>query len=60
MSPHCVNHGLVHHYFGSKHALLGATMLAIEQEFADSIESIDDPAEMITTVFDGVERSAGP
>jgi AcrR family transcriptional regulator len=38
-----VNHGLVHHYFGSKLDLLGATMLSIERVVLEELEGLVDP-----------------
>jgi AcrR family transcriptional regulator len=49
-----VNHGLVHHYFGSKHALVGATMYRVERDIHKTLDDITDPAQTIETVFNGV------
>jgi AcrR family transcriptional regulator len=49
-----VNHGLVHHYFESKQALLGATMIRVEQEFLHQVERADNPAEAIGRFFDAL------
>lgn len=47
-----VNHGLVHHYFESKQALLGAAMERIEGEFLESVADMDATAEAVATFFD--------
>ena len=49
-----VNHGLVHHYFGSKHALIGATMYRVEGDIHEMLDGITDPVETIEAVFNGV------
>jgi AcrR family transcriptional regulator len=38
-----VNHGLVHHYFGSKDGLLTAVLDRLASRLADEIGSLDDP-----------------
>ena len=49
-----VHHGLVHHYFASKHALLAATMLRVEQAVLEAVEPVPDHAEAIGAFFDQV------
>lgn len=51
-----VNHGLVHHYFASKHALLAATMLGVDQESLTLIAAVADPVEAVGRFFDEVSR----
>lgn len=53
-----VNHGLVHHYFASKEALLAATMLRVEEEFLEVVAAAEDPADSIGVFFD--ELNARP
>jgi len=53
-----VNHGLVHHYFESKDALLAATMLRVEEEFLEVVAAAEDPADAIRVFFD--ELNARP
>ena len=49
-----VHHGLVHHYFASKQALLAATMLRVEQAVLEAVEPVPDHAEAIGAFFDQV------
>lgn len=56
-----VNHGLVHHYFDSKIALLGATMQHVEEGMVDALTQSDDPAASAGAFIDAViERPSYP
>jgi AcrR family transcriptional regulator len=49
-----VNHGLVHHYFDSKTALVAATMAAVEVHVLELVAEVDDPLDSVGTFFDVV------
>jgi AcrR family transcriptional regulator len=49
-----VNHGLVHHYFNSKTALVAATMSAVEVHVLELVAEVDNPIDAVATFFDAV------
>lgn len=49
-----VNHGLVHHYFKSKRALIAATMAAVEVQQLGAVEKCHDDVNAIETFFDNI------
>jgi AcrR family transcriptional regulator len=56
-----VNHGLVHHYFNSKRALLEETLVWIESGLLEAIADFDDPERAVGAFFDELAtRSSYP
>lgn len=47
-----VNHGLVHHYFSSKRALLEETLVWVETGLLEAIADIDDAEQAVGALFD--------
>jgi AcrR family transcriptional regulator len=56
-----VNHGLIHHYFGSKQALIGAAMQRVEEGLLESVGDSTDPAVVAARFIDvAVARPSYP